>query len=220
MKLSKAIHIPVTQIKSIILDWGGVITDIDIDKSEAAFKKIGLNDFRKHYFMAEQIEFYLLFEEGRMSPEEFRKNLRTYLSFPVSDEDIDEAWAAMLGDTPGDRWDLLHKIKESYRTFLLSNTCILHVKSYFEYLQHKFGVRGYHHLFEKVYFSYETGIRKPDAGAFKLVLEENGLIPQETLLIDDSKLNIESARKLDIQVYHLQPPVTLKDLFENDRNNS
>ena len=215
MKLSKAIHIPVTQIKNIILDWGGVITDIDINKSEAAFKKIGLNDFRKHYFMAEQIDFYLLFEKGIMSPEEFRKNLRAYLSFPVSDEDIDEAWAAMLGDTPGDRWDLLHKIKESYRTFLLSNTSILHVESYFEYLQHKFGVRGYHHLFEKVYFSYETGIRKPDAGAFKLVLEENGLVSQETLLIDDSKLNIESARKLDIQVYHLQPPVTLTDLFEN-----
>ena len=215
MKLSKAINIPVTQIKNIILDWGGVITDIDINKSEAAFKKIGLNDFRKHYFMAEQIDFYLLFEKGIMSPEEFRKNLRAYLSFPVSDEDIDEAWAAMLGDTPGDRWDLLHKIKESYRTFLLSNTSILHVESYFEYLQHKFGVRGYHHLFEKVYFSYETGIRKPDAGAFKLVLEENGLVPQETLLIDDSKLNIESARKLDIRVYHLQPPVTLTDLFEN-----
>ena len=215
MKLSKAINIPVTQIKNIILDWGGVITDIDINKSEAAFKKIGLNDFRKHYFMAEQIDFYLLFEKGIMSPEEFRKNLRAYLSFPVSDEDIDEAWAAMLGDTPGDRWDLLHKIKESYRTFLLSNTSILHVESYFEYLQHKFGVRGYHHLFEKVYFSYETGIRKPDAGAFKLVLEENGLVSQETLLIDDSKLNIESARKLDIRVYHLQPPVTLTDLFEN-----
>ena len=215
MKLSKAINIPVTQIKNIILDWGGVITDIDINKSEAAFKKIGLNDFRKHYFMAEQIDFYLLFEKGIMSPEEFRKNLRAYLSFPVSDEDIDEDWAAMLGDTPGDRWDLLHKIKESYRTFLLSNTSILHVESYFEYLQHKFGVRGYHHLFEKVYFSYETGIRKPDAGAFKLVLEENGLVSQETLLIDDSKLNIESARKLDIRVYHLQPPVTLTDLFEN-----
>ena len=215
MKLSNAIHIPVTQIKNIILDWGGVITDIDIDKSEAAFRKIGLNDFRKHYFMAEQIEFYLLFEEGRISPEEFRKNLRRYLSFPVSDEEIDEAWAAMLGDTPQERWDLLKEVKKSYRTFLLSNTSILHVNSYFEHLHRKFGFRGYRHLFEKVYFSYETGIRKPDPGAFKLVLEENGLVPQETLLIDDSKLNIESAMQLDIRVYHLQPPLTLTDLFED-----
>lgn len=218
MKLSSALHIPVAQIKNIILDWGGVITDLDINKSEAAFKKIGLNDFRKHYFMAEQIEFYLLFEEGRMSPEEFRKNLRAYLTFQVSDEDIDEAWAAMLGDTPRERWDLLSGIKNNYRTFLLSNTSILHVESYFDYLQHKFGMRGYHHLFEKVYFSYEMGIRKPDIRAFKLVLEENGLIPQETLLIDDSEKNIESAEKLDIQVYHLQPPVTLTDLFENGTN--
>src|SRR4030042_2384613 len=213
MKLSKAIYIPGIQIKNIILDWGGVITDIDMNQSEAAFKKIGLNDFRKHYFMAEQIEFYRLFEEGRMSPEEFRKNLRTYLSRPVSDREIDIAWAAMLGDTPRERWDLLHEMKQHYRTFLLSNTSVLHVESYFEYLYHKFGIRGYRHLFEKLYFSYETGIRKPDVRAFKLVLDENGLVPQETLLIDDSKQNIESARKLDILVYHLQPPVTLTDLF-------
>jgi FMN phosphatase YigB (HAD superfamily) len=220
MKLSKAINIPSAQIKNIILDWGGVITDIDMNKSEAAFKKIGLNDFRKHYFMAEQIEFYRLFEEGRLSPGEFRRNLRTYLSLPVSDEDIDEAWAAMLGDTPGDRWDLLHKIRDSYRTFLLSNTSVLHVESYFNYLHRKFGVRGYHHLFEKVYFSYETGFRKPDARAFRLVLSENGLIPEETLLIDDSQRNIETARQLEIRVYHLQPPVTLTDLFENEKNSS
>ncbi len=218
MKLSKAIHIPGTQIKNIILDWGGVITDIDMNKSEAAFQKIGLDDFRKHYFMAEQIEFYRLFEQGRMTPGEFRKNLRTHLSRPVSDEEIDTAWAAMLGDTPRERWELLHELKKDYRTFLLSNTSILHVESYFEYLHLKFGIRGYRHLFEKVYFSYETGIRKPDAGAFKLVLDENGLIPKETLLIDDSQQNIETARQLNIQVYHLQPPVTLTDLFVNDRN--
>jgi putative hydrolase of the HAD superfamily len=50
------------------------------------------------------------------------------------------------------------------------------------------------------------------------VLDENGLIPQETLMIDDSEKNIESAGKLDMQVYHLQPPVTLTDLFENGKN--
>jgi putative hydrolase of the HAD superfamily len=217
MKLSKAINIRGAQIKNIILDWGGVITDIDMKKSEEAFQKIGLNDFRKHYFTADQIEFYVLFEEGRISSEEFRKKLRTYLPDPVSDEEIDATWSAMLGDTPAERWNLLHEIKKYYRTFLLSNTSILHVENYFKYLHHKFGVRGYRHLFEKVYFSYETGIRKPDIRAFKLVLDENGLIPQETLLIDDSKQNIESALNLGICVYYLQPPVTLTDLFENDR---
>ncbi len=218
MKLSKALKIPVSQIKNIILDWGGVITDLDINKSEAAFRKIGLNDFRKHYFMAEQIRFYILFEEGRLTPDEFRNELRSYLSLQVSDDEIDEAWAAMLGDTPRERWDLLSEVKKDYKTFLLSNTSILHVESYFEYLHHKFGVRGYHHLFEKVYFSYETGIRKPDERAFRLVLDENGLIPQETLLIDDAEKNIESARRLDIQVYHLQPPATLTDLFDDGTN--
>jgi len=213
MKLSKAINIPGIQIKNIILDWGGVITDIDIDKSESAFQKIGLSDFREHYFKADQIEFYRQFEEGKISPEEFRNNLRTYLPRSVSDEEIDITWAAMLGDTPAERWNLLYKIKKYYRTFLLSNTSILHVESYFDYLHHKFGVRGYRHLFEKVYFSYETGIRKPDVRAFKMVLDENGLIPQETLLIDDSEKNIESAGKIGIRVYHLQPPVTLTDLF-------
>ncbi len=213
MKLSKAINIQGPQIKNIILDWGGVITDIDIDKSESAFMKIGLSDFREHYFKADQLEFYRQFEEGRISPEEFRNSLRTYIPRTVSSEEIDITWAAMLGNTPAERWHLLHEIRKYYRTFLLSNTSILHVESYFDYLYHKFGIRGYRHLFEKVYFSYETGIRKPDVSAFKMVLDENGLIPKETLLIDDSEKNVESAEKLGIRVYRLQPPVTLTDLF-------
>lgn len=218
MKLSQAISISAEQIKNIIFDWGGVITNIDIGRSDKAFKQLGLKDFGKYYYMADKVELYRLFEEGRLSAATFRDGIRKLLSRPASDEEIDLAWYAMIGDTPSERWTLLRDIKKYYRTFLLSNTSIIHVERFFEFLYQRYGIRGYRHLFEKVYFSYETGIRKPDPRAFRQVLDENGLIPEETLLIDDSQKNIDVAGELGIRTYHLQPPLTLTKLFENGQD--
>lgn len=216
MKLSDAIHIPASQIKNIIFDWGGVITNIDPVKSAEAFEELGFTDFRKHYGIAEQIEFYRLFEEGKLSPSEFRNKLREYIPQHVSDEEIDNAWSAMLLDTPPARWELLGRLKNNYRTFLLSNTSKIHVDRYFDYLFLQYETRGYRHLFEKVYFSFELGIRKPDLRIFEFVLKENSLIPDETLFIDDVLKNIEAAKNVGLLTYHLKSPENLTDIFVID----
>ena len=57
----------------------------------------------------------------------------------------------------------LNHISHSYRTFLLSNTNVIHVNYYFNYLQGIYGTYGYLHLFEKAYFSHEIHLRKPNA---------------------------------------------------------
>ncbi|MCW3118800.1 MAG: haloacid dehalogenase, partial [Chitinophagaceae bacterium] len=59
--------------------------------------------------------------------------------------------------------------------------------------------------FEKTYYSHTTRLRKPEAPIFELVLNENNLIPEETLFIDDTAMNFPEAERLGIQVYHLAP---------------
>ena len=58
--------------------------------------------------------------------------------------------------------------------------------------------------FEVFYLSYEMGMRKPDSEIFEFVLTENDLRPSETLFVDDTKENTDSASSLGIKTWNLQ----------------
>jgi putative hydrolase of the HAD superfamily len=126
---------------------------------------------------------------------------------------IDHAWNSLLGDLPEERLNILKKSSEYYRTFLLSNTNAIHLPFYYNYMREKFGIEGYHKLFEKVYYSYELGLRKPNADIFKYVIENAGIKPEETMFIDDFIENIDTARLVGFKTIHLKAPLSLKDVF-------
>jgi glucose-1-phosphatase len=204
-----------TEIKNIIFDWGGVITDLHFDNTKKGFQDLGLNiidEWRPHEPMK---KIFLPFEIGTISSGEFRNRLRELTPRQITDEMIDSAWNSMLGKLPAERWKVLESAGRVYRTFLLSNTNAIHVEYYSNYLKGIYGTYGYMHLFEKVYFSYKLHLRKPNLDIFEYVIFDSQIKPEETLFIDDSIDNIETARSLGFQTVHLQSPLTLADLFTN-----
>jgi FMN phosphatase YigB (HAD superfamily) len=217
MILSDARDNQKNEIKNILFDWGGVITELHLDATKKAFHELGLTIFDDHIPKDPLEKVFIPFEIGRISPEEFRNNIRKLSANPLTDTMIDAAWNAMLGVLPEERWKLLESISQSYRTFLLSNTNAIHVNYYFNYLKGIYGTYGYLHLFEKTYFSHEIHLRKPNADIFEFVLQDAGIEPQETLFIDDFPENIETARKLGFHTVHLTKPKTLTDLFKSNR---
>ncbi len=56
-------------------------------------------------------------------------------------------------------------------------------------------------LFDKLYFSSDTGLVKPDPRAYELVLRENNLKPEEVVFFDDGARNVEAAKALGIESY-------------------
>ncbi|HKJ41304.1 MAG TPA: HAD family phosphatase [Sunxiuqinia sp.] len=201
-------------IKNIIFDWGGVITSIDFSATINAFKQYGINDFENYYSQTVQSELFVLHETGMISPEEFRSKLKCKIPAPITDEELDTAWMAMLGDTPRENINLLKRLKKRYRIFLLSNTNSIHVERYNQLLEHKFSFKdGLSGLFEEVYYSHEVGFKKPDTRIFSLLLEENQLIANETLFIDDTLQNIVSAAKLGMRTIHLKDGISLDSIF-------
>ena len=56
-------------------------------------------------------------------------------------------------------------------------------------------------------------MRKPNAEAFRLILDENNLKTKEVLFIDDSPQHIEGAKKLGIQTYHLKDDEEITTVF-------
>ena len=58
-------------------------------------------------------------------------------------------------------------------------------------------------FFKGFYLSYEMLKRKPDIEIYEQLLEQEGLRPEETLFIDDTKENTDSAELLGIQTWNL-----------------
>lgn len=200
--------------KNIIFDLGDVVLNIDYNKAVEEFKKLGLDNFAEHFSQAKQKHLFDLYEKGQISSDEFRDTIKKEFKNTIINQQIDDAWNSLLLDLPKERLLLLKKIKNTHRTFLLSNTNEIHIIQFNKYLNQTYRINDLSDYFEKMYLSYEVGMRKPDAEIFELVLNQNKLIASETLFIDDSKQHIDSAQGLGINTYWLQKPETIMDIFE------
>ena len=191
-------------IKNIIFDLGGVILDIDFKRTEAAFRRLGWNDFLDHISQHHITHLFEQYETGQISNTDFVDGIRKLIGSPVEPQQVVDAWNALLVGFPAPRIELLKKLKSKYRTFLLSNTNAIHHDEFQKRLFEEQGVY-LEDLFEKTYYSHTAGLRKPLAPIFEKVLNENHLIPAETLFIDDTAANFPEAEKLGIQTCHLKP---------------
>ena len=202
-------------IKNIIFDLGGVILDIDLLKGITAMKQLGIGDFENINSKYNQTDAFLDFEKGLISETEFLEKLKKDWEVDFFNEDFITAWNEIIVGLRKERIDLINKLNNSdrFRTFLLSNTNALHKKVYTKILQEQFSIPGLEDLFEKAYFSHEIYMRKPDAEIYHYVLNDGGIIPGETLFIDDSEANIETAKSLGMETFHLVDGFSINDLF-------
>jgi putative hydrolase of the HAD superfamily len=190
-------------IKNIIFDLGGVLMHIDPEKTAKTFAILSNSDPVDIMELHLTQSFFMDYEKGLIDDHAFRNHIRTFLKTDISDTDIDEAWSAMLLDFPSKKIEMLKIASRNFRTFLLSNTNNIHSMKFEKVFKDTTGT-NIHGYFEKVYYSFEMNTRKPEKDIFLTVLEENNLIPEETLLIDDSLPNIEAAKNLGIQTSHVQ----------------
>ncbi len=211
--LTANFFVDLTQINNIIFDLGGVIINLDYDKSIQELQKLCKDNCNIAYSQKEQAHLFDLLETGACTNEEFRQGLREAYKLEATDEEIDEAWNAMLLDIPQERIDLLLELGKKYRIFLLSNTNDIHLQRFNQIVAHSFTIPSLDSLFEKTYYSHLVGKRKPDAAIFEQILAENNLQKSETLFIDDSIQHIHSANSLGIHTLHLQPPLTINAFF-------
>ncbi len=203
-------------IKNIIFDLGGVIMDIDFNRTIEAFKDLGVENFDQLFSWEKQVNLFNKMDRGEVTPAEFRDGIRAITGLKISDHQLDYAWMQILSKVPASRIQLLKEVKDNYNSYLLSNTNMIHMENFSQDLQLDFGVSGIEVLFDRAYLSYELGMRKPEERIFKHVIESNDLDVSETLFIDDTPGHIETASKLGIKTYLFNPgEERLEDLFEN-----
>jgi putative hydrolase of the HAD superfamily len=192
-----------SSIKNIILDLGGVLYDIRYENIADTFRSYGLQDFEKLYAQAGQAAEIDLFEEGKITPKQFRTFIRSLSANHLTDKQIDDAWNAILIDLPEVRLQLLKELQKHYRLFLFSNTNEINCIEFERFVTEKFGENIFETHFEKAYYSHTLGIKKPKPEAFQKICEEQNLIPAETLFIDDTERHILGAQKAGLQTFWL-----------------
>ena len=200
-------------IRNIIFDLGGVILDIDFSKTQQAFIDLGITNFAEMYGFTHVDSFFRQHEGGKITDEEFIASLQKMAGSSLGTDVIQKAWNALLIRFPAERIELLKKLRQKYRLFLLSNTNAIHVVEFQKIYSNTFQNGSLVDLFDKVYYSNEIGMRKPNAEIYEFVLKDSQLLPEETLFIDDSLPNVEGAKQVGIQAIHLKPGQTILDLF-------
>jgi HAD superfamily hydrolase (TIGR01509 family) len=148
-----------------------------------------------------------------LNDDEFRARLRALLTAKVTDAQLDTAWNAMLLDIPREKYQLLLKLKSSYRVFLLSNTNNIHLQAVNKIVLNDTGHPGLGYYFHRDYYSHLMNMRKPDPEIFQHVLAENNLKAAETYFLDDNVENIDGAKSLGIQTVHITSPDRVLSLF-------
>jgi putative hydrolase of the HAD superfamily len=198
-------------IKNIIFDLGAVILNIDYQRPQREFEKLGVKNVSDFYSKKNQVELFDKLETGKISEKEFVNTLLEYTSPGTSYSDVLDAWNSILLDFPLRRLQILQQLQLHYNIYLLSNTNEIHEKAFNDILRQTCGYPNLAVFFDKVYLSHRVGLRKPDPAIFEMVLNENKLQAGETLFIDDSPQHIEAAKKIGIQTIHLTDDMTIED---------
>ncbi|MBR5377733.1 MAG: HAD family phosphatase [Bacteroidales bacterium] len=203
------------KIKNIIFDLGGVVLDIDENIVYQELEKLGINTTE----LAQSKEFFEImskFDTGIYTAPTFRKKTKALLGLEkMTDQKFDSIWNAMLLDIPRERIEAIEKIKKHYKIFLMSNSNEIHYDLYVRDLQLRFGYNEFDELFNKSYFSFAEHLEKPNPRFFELILDHEHLLPEETLFIDDTAVNINVAKSLGIRTYHIGRDELVRNLFEN-----
>lgn len=195
-------------IRNILFDLGNVLIDVDIRRTLRAYyallgveeerpagcRGVGATGVKNTIITAGDLlgagesDLVAKYQVGAISTDNFLNAILPACKPGTTRQDLINAWMAMLIGIPEARKQkLLDLHKQGYKLYVLSNINELHAEWTREQLQ---GIP-----FEAMFFSNEIQMAKPDARCYEHVIRETGIVPEETLYIDDLPENIEAGRR-------------------------
>ncbi len=184
-------------IDTIIFDFGDVFINLNNKGCTTAFEKLGLSLPNPEVSRLNDE-----FERGSISELDFMSGLQKLMP-NQSEIAIKNAWNAVMGEFPLYRLEFLQLLKTKYRLFLLTNTDQIHIEHFEDTVGTSF-FSDFYQCFEKVYYSFEMGLRKPEKAIYQRIIKNHGLNPQKTLFVDDKIENTSAAIECGLKVWNLK----------------
>ncbi|MFR9588100.1 MAG: HAD family phosphatase [Rikenellaceae bacterium] len=202
-----------SKINTIIFDIGGVLVDLDYPACMDAFKAIGFHGADKLISCYHPSGIVGELERGEISKEQLCDKMREMAGVDMTNEQITEAYGALVVGIPVEKLRLMAKLKSAgYRILALSNInemVLPRVLSFFE-ADGKCAAD----YFDEMYLSFQMGSMKPERKIYELLISDSGIEPNEAFFIDDSEKNIEVGRDFGLNVYLAEAKEDLNPIFE------
>jgi epoxide hydrolase-like predicted phosphatase len=195
----------VPELRALVVDWGGVLTE-PLDQAIRAWAEIDGVDFEHYVGVMRE---WLGTQQGELARDNPVAALeRGEIEVPHFEEQL----AARLGEATGvpiEATGLLQRMFDQFvhepamsalvlrakraglRTGLLSNSW-----------GNEYPREGWDQMFDAVVISGEVGMRKPEPAIFAHVLELLGVRAEETVFVDDLRPNVEAAEALGLVGVH------------------
>ncbi|MDO4692417.1 MAG: HAD family phosphatase [Porphyromonadaceae bacterium] len=187
-------------IKTIVFDLGGVLIHLNRDEALRRFSALGIPDIEKMLDPYLQSGYFLQVEDGRMNKEEFRSALSQLAGRELKQEEIYDAYMGFLEEVASYKFDFIDTLRQDYTVHILSNTnpYVMEFAESNDFLPNGRPLSSY---CARKFASCEMGMVKPHRGIFELMIEETGMLPSETLFIDDGPANVQMAEELGFVTY-------------------
>lgn len=181
-------------IKNILLDFAGVIMNLNMKRDTESLLAAGLPDWKGCMENIPLRNVLLSYLNGLMTWEDFLPAIKPFCKADVTDKEIFDAMHDVLDDVPASRVEWILSLRKNYKVYLLSNIS----EDSWAICKERFEASGHtlEECFDNVFLSYEMQLAKPDERIYKAVEEVTGLVPIETLYYDDSAENIEAGHRL------------------------
>ena len=187
-----------SKIHNIAFDLGGVVLALSYEQAVRRFEEIGLANARQHLDAFEQKGIFGDLESGRISPEDFRRELSKLIGREVTMDDCYQAWHGYVDHVPKRNLEAILRLREQgYKVCLLSNTNPFMM----QWAEKNFDGDGHpiSYFFDALYLSYECKVMKPRREIYEKMLKGQQALPEETLFIDDGPRNVEVAKAIGMQ---------------------
>ncbi len=191
--------------EALILDFGGVLYDIDYAAPVSAFQALGVPDFAGLYKQAAQSPMFDDLECGRISPDNFYKQMQSHCAPDTTRKEVVAAWNSILTGMHPSRVSMVQALGRQTRLFLFSNTNVIHAHVFEAWMEEKFGLSAFRSAFEGIHYSHEMGQRKPSPDSFSSLCARHRIAPEKTIFIDDSEQHVNGAREAGLEVHWHHP---------------
>lgn len=180
-------------IRNIIFDLGNVLVNVEYERFIDKLVNRGVSEETYGNFFKGGSYRLLGYESGDITTEEFITKCLSGLKLDMERSEYADAFNDMFSEIkPMSSLVRDLRVENKYRLYLLSNTSPLH----FEYIKQKY---DYVNLLEKFALSYELKSLKPDDIIYERTIDHLGVIPGESIFIDDLRENCDAAEKHGIK---------------------
>ena len=187
-------------IKNIIFDLSEVIIsgyrgieEVVLESQYGTFENQKILENEVDLDSMRENEVFLNLLRGKLTEEEYLNHVLKNKNWNVSVEQLKTAIRQNLNRPIPGTMEIVKELKAKgkYQLILLSD----HAREWMEYIEEK---KKDLKIFDKKIFSYDIGAVKSDKQTFKIVLEQTGIVADETLFIDDYEKNVKNAEAVGI----------------------